>query len=82
LRCAFGNLTPSFTPLSLQVILKIIKHCKEAFPNPVAGMLLGLDTPDGILEVTNTSAYPADATEVDDDEPYEIKMMKALREVR
>jgi translation initiation factor 3 subunit H len=34
------------------VLLKIIKHCKENFPEHVAGSLLGLDVED-TLQVTH-----------------------------
>jgi translation initiation factor 3 subunit H len=36
------------------VLLKIIKHCKENFPEHVAGSLLGLDVED-TLQVTHRS---------------------------
>lgn len=34
------------------VLLKIAKHCKDSSPEPVNGVLLGLDV-DGVMEVTN-----------------------------
>ena len=34
------------------VILQLIKHCGEAFPETVAGTLQGLDV-DGVLEITH-----------------------------
>lgn len=43
-------------------MLKIIKHCRESFPNDVTGQLLGLDEK-GILEVTNCFPFPADCDE-------------------
>lgn len=42
-----------------QVILKIIKHCKEFSPALVTGQLLGLDV-GSILEVTNCFPFPVD----------------------
>lgn len=40
-----------------QVILKIIKHCKEFSPSLVTGQLLGLDV-GSVLEVTNCFPFP------------------------
>ncbi|RUS23688.1 hypothetical protein BC938DRAFT_474765 [Jimgerdemannia flammicorona] len=45
------------------VVLKIIKHCREAYPTDVTGQLLGLDV-HGVLDVTNCFPFPSD----DDDE--------------
>lgn len=36
----------------LQVLIKIMKHCRDYFPTPVNGLLLGLDQPES-LEVTD-----------------------------
>lgn len=41
----------------VQVILKIIKHCKEFSPALVTGQLLGLDV-GSVLEVTNCFPFP------------------------
>ena len=41
--------------LSGSVVLKIIKHCSEAFPESVAGSVLGLDVGES-LEVTHRCA--------------------------
>lgn len=49
--------------ISKQVVLKIIKHCRESYPVDVTGQLLGLDV-DGVLEVTNCFPFPSS----DDDE--------------
>ena len=45
---------PSFTAVELDglVVLQIIRHCSEAFPETVAGTLLGLDV-ENKLEVTH-----------------------------
>lgn len=43
------------------VLLKIAKHCKDSAPEPVNGVLLGLDV-DGVMEVTN--CFP----DLDDDQ--------------
>jgi hypothetical protein len=43
--------------VSIQVALKIIKHCKECMPALVTGQLLGLDI-GSILEVTNCFPFP------------------------
>ena len=40
-----------------QVILKIVDHCKGAFPNLVTGQLLGLDIGQ-TLEVTDCFPFP------------------------
>lgn len=44
-------------PLVEQVILKIIKHCKDHSPSLVTGQLLGLDV-GSVLEVTNCFPFP------------------------
>jgi len=77
-------------------VLKIIKHCKDALPDMVAGSLLGLDT-NGILEVTNTFPFPQKKSDAEasasrgiveegeaadlTDEEYRTEMMRMLREV-
>lgn len=43
------------------VVLKIIKHCQENFPQAVAGSLLGLDVEE-VLEVTHRYVHFSDAT--------------------
>lgn len=42
--------------------MKIIKHCRESYPNDVTGQLLGLDD-QGTLEVTNCFPFPSDGDE-------------------
>ncbi|KAI8876290.1 hypothetical protein K501DRAFT_288967 [Backusella circina FSU 941] len=61
------------------VVLKIIKHCRESYPNDVTGQLLGLDD-DCNLEVTNCFPFPSDG---DDDASarYQLDMMRCLRAV-
>ncbi|KAI9140514.1 hypothetical protein BKA69DRAFT_1079364 [Paraphysoderma sedebokerense] len=76
-----GNKPISSVQIDALVVLKIIKHSRESFPTPVTGALLGLDI-SGRLEVTN--CYPflsKKEDEVDDDDLYQIDMMKCLREV-
>ena len=71
-----------------QVVLKIIKHCKENLPELVTGQLLGLDV-GKTLEVTNCFPYPSKTAEEDEETPeaslggaeYQIEMMRCLREV-
>lgn len=71
----------------MQALLKIIKHCRDNFPLVVAGALLGMDhlsgEQAGVVEVTNCFPQPpnADDGQRDGDEPYEMRMMKAMREV-
>jgi len=57
--------------------LKIIKHCKENVPEIVTGQLLGLDI-DGRLEITNCFPILEDSEE---NEPYQLEMMRHLRKV-
>ena len=66
-----------------QVVLKIIKHCKENLPNLVTGQLLGLDI-GSTLEVTNCFPYPNRGVEEEDGEDdgmYQLEMMRCLRDV-
>jgi translation initiation factor 3 subunit H len=60
------------------VLLKIIKHCKENVPEGVTGQLLGLDIGKS-LEVTNCFPFPDGDDE--DDDSYQLDMMKQLRTV-
>lgn len=48
-----------FNLISLQAVLKIIKHSRESLPTLVTGQLLGLDM-DGTLEVTNCFPFLTD----------------------
>ncbi|ORE05706.1 hypothetical protein BCV72DRAFT_134022 [Rhizopus microsporus var. microsporus] len=61
------------------VVLKIIKHCRESYPNDVTGQLLGLDDK-GVLEVTNCFPFPSDGDE-DTSAQYQLDMMRCLRAV-
>ncbi|CAG8620369.1 10079_t:CDS:2 [Ambispora leptoticha] len=65
------------------VVLKIIKHCREAFPATVSGQLLGLDI-SGVLEVTNCFPFPSSKSD-DENEldvaKYQVEMMRCLREI-
>jgi len=58
-------------------LLKIIKHCKENVPEIVTGQLLGLDI-EGRLEITNCFPILEDSEE---NEPYQLEMMRHLRRV-
>jgi translation initiation factor 3 subunit H len=61
--------------------LKIIKHCKENYPEVVTGQLLGLDLA-STLEITNCFAFPSklgDDEEADTEgQEYQIDMMRCL----
>lgn len=60
----------------VQVVLKIIKHCKENLPSLVTGQLLGLDF-DGKLEVTNCFPFPQqkDDTDGDGGAEYQVRQI-------
>jgi translation initiation factor 3 subunit H len=60
------------------VVLKIVRHAKEHAPEFVTGLLLGMNL-EGKLEVTNSFAYPQESD--DDNESYQLAMLKALRTV-
>lgn len=69
--------------MPLQVVLKIIKHCREGLPTFVAGSLLGLDV-DEALEVTNCFPFPSTSEEQGDGmagEDYHMAMLKSLEDV-
>ncbi|KAH7522892.1 hypothetical protein JRO89_XSUnG0088600 [Xanthoceras sorbifolium] len=66
-----------------EVILKIIKHCKEFSPALVTGQLLGLDV-GTVLEVTNCFPFPIQEEDEEieaDGANYQLEMMRCLREV-
>ncbi|KAH1106679.1 hypothetical protein J1N35_010447 [Gossypium stocksii] len=66
-----------------EVILKIIKHCKEFSPTLVTGQLLGLDV-GSVLEVTNYFPFPIHEgdEEIEPDRAnYQLEMMRYLMEV-
>ncbi|CAG8457548.1 17002_t:CDS:2 [Dentiscutata heterogama] len=79
-----GNVPLESVQLDGLVVLKIIKHCREFFPSPVTGQLLGLDV-NGILEVTNCFPFPGskpdDENEIVDGARYQVDMMRCLRDV-
>lgn len=62
------------------VVLKIIKHCRDAAPEVVTGQLLGLDQ-DGCLEVTNCFSFPKNDDDPEKTAQYQREMMVRLREV-
>merc|ERR1712142_795743 len=64
-------------------LMKIIKHCHEegAGNTEVAqGVLLGLVVDDR-LEITNCFPFPRHADDVDEEEDYQLEMMRHLRKV-
>jgi len=71
------------------VVLRVIQHAQDHWPELVTGQLLGLDrSEDGstVLEVTSSFPYPSRTSDLEDDatdggETYQIDMMKCLREV-
>lgn len=69
----------------MQVVLKIIKHCRESLPTFVAGSMLGLAM-DSTLEVTNCFPFPSDTGDDDDTglsgSDYVMEMLKSMRDVR
>lgn len=71
--------------LGVQVVLKIIKHCRESLPTFVAGSMLGLAM-DSTLEVTNCFPFPSDTGDDDDTglsgSDYVMEMLKSMRDVR
>jgi translation initiation factor 3 subunit H len=74
-----NDVGPNVVQLDGLVLLKIVKHCKENVPEVVTGQLLGLNIQDR-LEVTNCFPFAStDNNEEDDD--YQIEMMKCLRTV-
>ncbi|CAH1760424.1 4567_t:CDS:2 [Entrophospora sp. SA101] len=79
-----GNVPLESVQLDGLVVLKIIKHCHEFFPNPVTGQLLGLDV-DRVLEVTNSFPFPGaktdDEHELVDAAKYQVEMMRCLHDV-
>ncbi|CAI2172327.1 17085_t:CDS:2 [Funneliformis geosporum] len=79
-----GNFPLESVQIDGLVVLKIIKHCREFFPSPVTGQLLGLDV-NGVLEVTNSFPIPGakaeDENELVDGARYQVDMMRCLREV-
>jgi translation initiation factor 3 subunit H len=44
--------------MSIQALLKIVKHCHESLPSMVTGSLLGLATGNGVLEITHSFPFP------------------------
>lgn len=66
-----------------QVVLRIVKHCREAQPSLVTGQLLGLDI-GSTLEITSCFPFPSRAADEDDENDganYQLEMMRCLREV-
>ncbi|KAF8974815.1 hypothetical protein BGZ46_009712, partial [Entomortierella lignicola] len=64
-----------------QVVLKIVKHCRESAPATVTGQLMGLDV-NGVLEVTHSFPMPKNQESEDfEGSQYQLQMMRCLREV-
>lgn len=64
-----------------QVLLKVLKHCKECMPSLVTGQLLGLDI-GSTLEVTSAFPFPSESEDGEGDGAgYQLEMMRCLREV-
>lgn len=61
------------------VVIKIMKHCKEHFPELVTGQLLGLDA-GNVLEITHSFPFLEEGTE-DERSQYQMQMMHCLRQV-
>jgi len=67
--------------LSLHALLKIIQYAREAPQGAqLSGQLLGLER-DGFLEITDMFPFPACIQDGNEEEDYQLEMMKALREV-
>ncbi|KAJ1918315.1 hypothetical protein IWQ60_001399 [Tieghemiomyces parasiticus] len=63
------------------VVMKILKHSREALPTPVSGQLLGLDVED-TLEITHSYPVPSGTNEsAEEIAAYQVDMMQCLREV-
>ena len=74
------------------VVLKIIKHCRDAFPEVAAGGLLGYERDDesgrltGLVEVSHSyPSLPEDEAAFEENLPYEqryeVRIVKALKEI-
>lgn len=55
-----------YSPENTQVVLKIVKHCRESIPATVTGQLMGLDV-NGVLEVTHSFPMPKNNQDSEDD---------------
>ncbi|KAJ1649255.1 hypothetical protein IWQ61_009600 [Dispira simplex] len=73
-----GNNPVNLVQVEALVVMKIIKHSREASPDLATGQLLGLDV-ETTLEITN--CYPAPSGDSEDSTQYQMDMMQCLREV-
>ncbi|EJT97812.1 hypothetical protein DACRYDRAFT_24778 [Dacryopinax primogenitus] len=67
------------------IVMKIMKHSRDAYPAAVTGILLGLDL-DGVMEVSNCFPLPMgrEGDEENSTRPasrYQASMLRSLREV-
>ena len=68
------------------VVIKIMKHSREHFPEIVAGALLGLDI-GSTLDVTNSFPFPktvqqeGETQDSTPDEAFQMEMMRCLRDI-
>jgi len=62
------------------VLLKMIKHCTENVPEVVTGQLLGLDIGEK-LEVTNCFPVPTSFGKEEEEDEFQLEMMKGFRTV-
>jgi len=80
-----GELLLHSVEVDVHVVVRVIQHCRDGWPELVTGQLLGLDRDDGVLEITSSFPTPAADPEVDDAEQagreYQMEMMRCLREV-
>ena len=68
--------------LEALVVLKIVRHCREALPAVVNGQILGMNN-EGRLEVTNCFPFPLRESAQDEEDvaTYVTDMMRRLRDV-
>lgn len=74
--------------LDAQVLLRIVKHAKQNFPNSASGSLLGMESnTDNYVKVSNCFAYRRKEGEDSEKatkefEDYQYNILQALSEVR
>ncbi|RKP38425.1 eukaryotic translation initiation factor 3 subunit 3 [Dimargaris cristalligena] len=76
-----GNIPIESVQIEALVVMKILKHSREAQPATVSGQLLGLDV-EKTLEITHCYPVPTGSAEgADEIAQYQVDMMQCLREV-
>lgn len=79
-----NNVPLSSVQVDALAVMKIVKHCRESFPSPVTGHLLGLDVEE-TLEIANCFPLPTSKNAEDigenPDAEYQQDMMRCLKEV-